>query len=160
MKKKLLMILLVVVSSFLGGMVSSLILIPTLAHADYSYLYAAKLQIENKLGKVTGDIFTPLEGGGAILDLYDENTTLRLQAGTYSSGGEKGLPFLGLSDNSAKLRMLSRLAGKNESPVLIFKDKAGRDRMVMGLSLSDGNEEPFLTVIDADGKKKNVFGNY
>jgi len=82
----------------------------------------------------------------------------RVQIGTYPSAGERGLPLVGLFDNGSHLRLLLRLAGPQESPVLIFKDRRGRDRMVLGLGLND--EEPFLSTADAGGKKTNVFGHY
>ena len=83
----------------------------------------------------------------------------RIQVATYESGGERGLPLVGLFDNRSQLRLLLRLAGANEAPVLVFKDRSGRDRMVFGLGMS-GEEEPFLATIDRRGKKTMVFGNY
>ncbi|MEZ0262907.1 MAG: hypothetical protein ACAH80_18015 [Alphaproteobacteria bacterium] len=91
---------------------------------------------------------------------YGEDGKMRIQLGTYSAAGERGLPLVGLSDNKGHLRMLLRLAGTNESPVLIMKDKSGNDRLVMGLSLSDTSEEPFLSVTGADGQRKAIFGSY
>lgn len=93
-------------------------------------------------------------------NLYSEQGGLRLQQGVYTQSGEKGLPFIGLSDNKNQLRFLFRLAGSNESPVMIFKDKSGKDRMVMGLGLNDGSQEPFLAYFDASGKRNMAFGIY
>jgi len=56
--------------------------------------------------------------------------------------------------------MLLRLAGSNESPVLVIKDRKGTDRLVLGLDLNGENEEPFLATFDAQGQKHLVFGNY
>ena len=94
-----------------------------------------------------------------VIDLRADDGQLRVQTGIYSAAGEKGLPFSGLFDNSANLRLLYRLAGSNESPVLIFKDKSGSDRVVLGLGLN-GKEEPFLAIIHEDGKKEMIFGEY
>lgn len=91
---------------------------------------------------------------------YGEDGKMRIQLGTYNAAGERGLPLVGLSDNKGHLRMLLRLAGDNESPVLIMKDKTGRDRIVLGLALSDASEEPFLSVTDSAGARKAVFGTY
>lgn len=91
---------------------------------------------------------------------YGEDGKMRIQLGTYNAAGERGLPLVGLSDNNGHLRMLLRLAGTNESPVLIMKDKGGNDRIVMGLSLSDKSEDPFLSITDSSGQRKAVFGNY
>ena len=92
-------------------------------------------------------------------NFYAADGKIRLQLGTYTAPGEKGLPLVSLNDNKGDIRMLLRLAGPNEAPVLIFKDKNHRDRMVMGLSLS-GEEEPFLATYDSSGAKTNVFGTY
>ncbi len=96
--------------------------------------------------------------GGQVF--YGENGKIRLQMGTYNGSGERGLPLVALSDNSGHIRMLMRLAGDNESPVLIMKDKSGSDRLVMGLGLSDAKQEPFLSITDAGGHRQNVFGTY
>ncbi len=96
--------------------------------------------------------------GGQIF--YGENGLMRLQMGTYNGPGERGLPLLALSDNGGHIRMLLRLAGDNESPVLIMKDKKGSDRLVMGLGLSDAKQEPFLSITDSSGHRQNVFGSY
>ncbi len=83
----------------------------------------------------------------------------RIQIATYTAAHERGLPLVALFDNRSRLRMLLRLAGSNESPVLIFKDRRGSDRIVLGLGLS-GEEEPFLSTTDRSGKKTNHFGSY
>ena len=81
----------------------------------------------------------------------------RVQIATYTAPGEKGLPLVGLFDNRSRLRLLLRLAGTNESPVVVMKDSAGRDRLVMGLGLN-GNEDAFLYTSDSRGHKTSVFG--
>jgi len=96
--------------------------------------------------------------GGQVF--YGENGQMRLQMGTYNGAGERGLPLMALSDTSGHIRMLFRLAGENESPVIVMKDKTGTDRLVMGLGLSDSKQEPFLSVTDASGHRQNVFGSY
>lgn len=81
---------------------------------------------------------------------------MRIQAGTYDQAGERGLPVLALSDNRDQIRLLFRLAGTNESPVLVMKDKSGADRLVMGLKLSGPSEEPFLQIVDDRGGRSDV----
>jgi len=86
-----------------------------------------------------------------------------MQLGSYDgshSPAEKGLPFTGFMDNRGDLRLLFRLAGGNESPVLVFKDRKHRDRIVLGLGLNDRGEEPFLATFDKKGRKHLVFGKY
>lgn len=97
------------------------------------------------------------------VDVDQKLIALRLQLGTYDgsvSRSEKGLPLVGLSDNGQRLRFLLRLAGKNESPVLVFKDTRGADRMVIGLRLADGSQEPFIATFDRNGKKQLLTGQY
>lgn len=91
---------------------------------------------------------------------YGDDGKVRLQMGMYAGAGEKGLPLVGMSDNSGRLRMLFRLAGGNESPVIIMKDTSGRDRLVMGLDLAGAAQSPFLSVVDENGKKTNLVGNF
>lgn len=91
---------------------------------------------------------------------YGEDGQPRLQMGMYTAPGEKGLPLVGLSDNHGRLRMLFRLAGANESPVIVMKDTNGRDRLVMGLGLNDPQQAPFLSLVDGSGAHQNVFGQY
>lgn len=91
---------------------------------------------------------------------YGEDGGMRLQMGTYPGAGERGQPLVGLSDAKGHLRLLLRLAGTNNSPVLVMKDDAGRDRVVLGLALEKAEQEPFLTVTGNDGKAREVFGEY
>lgn len=79
----------------------------------------------------------------------------RIQIATYEAAGERGLPLVGLFDNRSQLRLLLRLAGTNESPVVVMKDRRGRDRLVMGLGMS-GEEKPFLVTTDEQGRKTDL----
>jgi len=81
---------------------------------------------------------------------------MRIQAGTYDQPSEKGLPLIGMSDNKDHLRLLFRLAGSNESPVLVMKDKKGADRLVMGLGMNGVSEEPFIEIVDDRGSKTDL----
>lgn len=104
------------------------------------------------------DLYVMDGQGGQVF--YDEGANLRLQLGTYSGAGERGQPMMGLNDSKGNIRLLLRLAGKNESPVLVMKDQSGTDRLVLGLSLSGGQQEPFLSVTDASGRRRDIFGSY
>ena len=149
---------LVVAISFVGGMASSFIFQPNTVNADDLAELKAYLEIAKREGQIS-DLSSP----GKVLRLYAHDGGERVQVGTYSghhSAAEKGLPIMGLSDNRAKLRLLLRLAGQNESPVLVFKDRKGRDRIVLGLALHDAGEEPFLAYFDREGKKHTLLGKY
>lgn len=101
--------------------------------------------------------------GQPLQDLYGADGKLRLQFGTYGgsvSAAEKGLPNFTMYDNSGKLRLLFRLAGPNQAPVLILKDKSGRDRLILGLDLWDAKEPAFLVVFDENGRKHDIVGSF
>jgi hypothetical protein len=97
---------------------------------------------------------------GSQIFLYGPDNNPRLQMATYSAKGERGLPLIGFSDNKGGLRLLFRLAGRNESPVLVFKDKKHQDRMVIGLGMTDRGEEPFIAFFDKSGDKHLLMGEY
>ncbi len=100
---------------------------------------------------------------GTMLNLTGPDGRLRVQAGHYDgsySPAEKGQPLVALYDNSHNIRLLLRLAGRNESPVLVFKDTSHRDRMVIGLAMEGSEQEPFIAVFDKNGGKKLLTGAY
>jgi hypothetical protein len=140
--------------AFLGGMAAQFLMVaaPALARSGLDYLAIGD-------GKLPKGIEMYVQNGSPGQNFYATDGKIRLQMGMYTAEGERGLPLVDLNDNSGNIRMLLRLAGENESPVLIFKDKNHNDRMVMGLGLS-GNEDPFLVVYDANGRKKNIFGSF
>ena len=110
--------------------------------------------------------FTPAKAEASnsqVLRMYNQDGQERLQLGTYDGSqkrSEKGLPFIGFSDNDRQLRLLFRLAGPNQSPVLVFKDTNHRDRMVIGLAMADGDEEPFIAFFDESGDKHLLMGEF
>lgn len=145
----------VVLFSFLGGFVAQVMLTSTPSEAASKLLSYLNI---NDYSNTKGIEFYVNQGSPAQ-NFYAEDGKIRLQMGIYTAQGEKGLPLISLNDNSGNIRMLLRLAGPNEAPVLIMKDKQHRDRMVMGLGLS-GNENPFLAVMDENGQKTNIYGSY
>jgi hypothetical protein len=124
------------IAGFLGGICASLLILPRAAQADFSHLIGTRLSVNGSDGKQ------------------------RAQIAVYDAPGEAGLPMIGLWDNNQNLRLLLRLAGTNSSPVLVMKDKEHRDRLVLGLGLNDGGEEPFMASFDRNGQKKMIFGSY
>jgi len=100
---------------------------------------------------------------GSMLILNGPDGQMRVQAGHYDgaySAAEKGQPLLALYDNKHNIRMLLRLAGRNESPVVIFKDTNHRDRMVIGLAMEGNDQDPFIAIFDKNGGKKLLTGAY
>jgi hypothetical protein len=155
--KKFLMIAGMLLAAFLGGLCSQFVFSDV--YAQHGETVTDQIFVYTPQGAVGGQIYT-IPGTGAAVVLNDAAGHQRLQLGTYNQGAEQGLPLIGLTDNNGHLKMLLRLAGENQSPVLIFKDNKGVDRIVMGLGLSDAGEEPFLSYVDKNGTKTNVFGNY
>ena len=148
----------VVAISLVGGMASNVMFQTNTLNADDLAEFKACLEVVKREGQFS-DLSTP----GKLLRLYARDGGERVQVGTYSghySSTESGLPLVGLFDNRAKLRLLLRLAGPNESPVLVFKDGKGSDRMVIGLALNDAGEEPFLAYFDREGVKHTLLGTW
>jgi len=140
LKQKIGAVTIIVIASFLGGAAAQFLLAPSIARAAASQILRAEMMYA--IG-------------------YDGKQ--RVQIGSYSgaySKSEKGLPLIGFTDNHENLRLLFRLAGQNESPVLVFKDKHHRDRLVIGLGMSGSDESAFIAAIDESGKKKMVLGTY
>ncbi|TAL38776.1 MAG: hypothetical protein EPN97_03475 [Alphaproteobacteria bacterium] len=101
--------------------------------------------------------------GQAQQNIYGADGKLRLQFGTYAGEvreNEKGLPSFTLYDNDGKLKMVLRLDGPNQGPLIIMKDNTGTNRMIMGLDIWDKAEEPFLVTWDKDGKQHDIVGNF
>jgi hypothetical protein len=101
--------------------------------------------------------------GQAQQNIYGADGKLRLQFGTYAGEvreNEKGLPSFTLYDNDGKLKMVLRLDGPNQGPLIIMKDNSGTNRMMMGLDIWDKAEEPFVVTWDKDGKQHDIIGNF
>lgn len=139
--------------AFLGGFAANLVTPALAENGALSYWFLG--DNANRKG-----VESYVNNGYPAQNFYGRDGQLRLQMGTYNAGGEAGLPMVGLSDNHGHLKMLFRLAGPNESPVIIMKDNAGRDRVVMGLGLNDAAQDPFLATFGANGQKTMVYGSY
>lgn len=162
MQKSILHTGLICLFAFLGGITSDQLFKSSEAFAQ-GILNNTQV-FNDAYGRRRIDIDTS-RSGAPIQDFYGQTGTLRLQLGTYAGdekpGEEAGLPLVGLSDLQGRLRMLFRLAkGKNQSPVLVMKDSRGKDRVILGTALNDGDEEPFLAYIDKNGTKHMVFGEF
>lgn len=144
-----------IIFAFIGGFVAQLTLyaIPTEA-ASRMLSYLKVYDATNSKG-----IEFYVHQGYPAQNYYAPDGKIRIQNGIYNGAGEQGLPLVSLNDNQGNIRMLLRLAGRNESPVLIFKDTQHRDRLVLGLGLN-ADQNPFLAVFDENGTKTNVFGSY
>lgn len=158
-KRRMVELALICFFAFLGGVASEHVFIRQAAAAGYG---ESMENYRDRDGRVRLNI--GVTNGQPSANLWGEDGTSRMQLGTYDGSvipGEKGLPVITLSDNQGHLKMLLRMApGKNQSPVLVMKDNQQRDRIVMGLSLNDDGEEPFLVYFDKNGGKHAVFGAF
>lgn len=143
--------------AFAGGFAAQLLMGATTGHADGVWQSVHGLMVTD--AKNTKGIESYINDGQTGQIFYGEDGKMRIQMGTYSGAGERGLPLLSLNDNRGEIKMLLRLAGPSESPVIVMKDNSGRDRLVMGLAFDD-KQEPFLNITSADGESKDVFGHY
>lgn len=155
--KKFAYVLMLCLCAFAGGLFSDLFLRP--AFGDIAERGFARFFDE--AGRTRIDV--GVNDGQAQQNLYGADGKLRIQLGTYTGDireNEKGLPCLTLYDNSGRLRLLFRLDGPNQGPLIIMKDKSQRNRVIMGLDIWDENEEPFLAIWDKDGKQQNIYGDF
>ncbi|TAL35941.1 MAG: hypothetical protein EPN97_06790 [Alphaproteobacteria bacterium] len=140
--------------AFLGGFAAQLLMGTAAVHAQDVWQKARAFQISDD--KNSRGIMSYINDGQPGQFFYDEKGQVRLQMGTYPAAGERGMPLLGLSDKDGHLRLLFRIFGENEVPVIIMKDNQGRDRIVMGLDLSSPDQTPFLKVTGKDGATRDI----
>lgn len=149
---------LVALFAFLGGFAAQALLGTSPASAQYEQAVQSFFALSDDKNKKGINAYVADGQPGQVF--YGENGQMRIQMGTYSGAGERGMPLMALSDSKGRIRLLFRLFGDNETPVMIMKDTSGRDRLVMGLSLNNPTQEPFLAITDKDGKGSDVFGQY
>lgn len=155
--KRFLQILPVLVAGFTGGMAGSVLMQPSPLLAAQTAQTLPKnvqpLDLYNQAGKRVAYL-----GPGEILQgtffLYDDKQNIRIQMGSYAGSREGGQSLIGLHDRKERLRLLFRLAGREDSPTLILKDIYGRDRLVIGLE--GAAEEPYIRVMDKNGFVKDI----
>ena len=146
--------ILVAAFAFAGGFAAQLLMGTATGHADGVWQRANALMVSDD--KNTKGIESYINDAQPGQMFYGEDGKVRLQLGTYNGGGERGMPLVGLNDNHDHLRLLLRIFGPNEVPVIIMKDSNGADRLVMGLDLSNGDQEPFLRVTDKNGATRDI----
>ena len=154
MKKNFILVLTTSLFAFLGGFAAQMVMSSHESFAQSVVNYFKLGDTGNPKG-----IEMYVSDESPAQNFYAADGKVRLQFGTYIAEGERGLPLISMSDNRGNVKMLLRLAGANESPVIIMKDNQKRDRLIMGLGTS-GDQSPFLSIIDKDGQKQNIFGTY
>lgn len=125
------------------------------AHQDgvvYDSVESSDFVLVGESGRTSAQITNSGAGTGSLF-LYDTDGRARVWAGTY----EDGDPGIVLNDPQGNAALILRLAGSQHSPVLVFKAN-GQDRMVLGLSMNQKEQEPFLVTFDKSGNQKSHFG--
>lgn len=141
--------------AFLGGMAAQMLIhvAPVLASQQvWGRILVVNDPETNRYG-----VQTFVQRGGTAQKFHDPAGIGRLQMGTYGSNpdgntGEQGMPMFALSDSQGRVRVLLRLRGESQTPVLIFRDSDLKDRMVLGLEDNAG-QEPYLTTYDSSGQQ-------
>jgi hypothetical protein len=135
--------------AFLGGMTAQLLLsvAPVLAEQRVWNRYFAVSDATNTRG-----VETYVQNGATAQKFNDAEGRVRIQMGTYSGEEDKDMPMFALSDKDGAVRLLVRLRGQRQTPVIIMRDGDMRDRIVLGLEDGFG-EEPFLATFDASGQQ-------
>lgn len=156
MQKRITLIL-AVIAGFIGGLLPGSLKLRTVQASDgytSQVLSAHEFRLVDKNGAIGAQLAYSGEGT-PVLFLFDKNGKPRAEIGTYGDG----LPCVVLMDEQSRAVGLFRLAGANQSPVLVMKSD-GRDRMIMGLNMNGPGHEPFLVTYDESGQKKEIFGKY
>lgn len=156
--KKFFQMLPVLLAGFAGGMAGAVLMQPTpLLAAQSSQKAVPKnvipLDVYNQNGKRVAYL-GPGEIQQGTFFVYDDQQNIRIQMGSYAGTREKGQSLIGLHDRNQRLRLLFRLAGREDAPTLILKDTYGRDRMVIGLEGT--SEEPYIRIMDKNGVVRNL----
>lgn len=156
--RKFLQMLPVLVAGFAGGMAGAVLMQPSpLLAAQSSEQAPPKSMLPLDLYNISGKRVAYM-GPGQIHQgtffLYDAKQNVRIQMGSYTGRREEGQALIGLHDRHNRLRLLLRIAGHEDAPVMVFKDQYGRDRLEIGLF--GGAEEPYVKVTDKNGLSRYV----
>jgi len=140
--------------SFLGGITGSLIFSSGISWAAKEQLFGTTNFISPQ-GQRVGEIGAHSTGEGTFFLFNGNNLETTVQMGAYGSGAERGQSLLGLHDRNGRLRHLTRMHGSTDAPTVIFKDNAGRDRIVFGIDPS--TQEPYFRYTDKNNTVKRLF---
>ncbi len=159
-RKFLVCVMALTLSGFLGGIFSDQVLRP---HAVQAAEDASNRMRNIYDGDGHRRIDLGMDHNQTLQDFFGPDGRLRIQLATYDGSvreDEKGLPCVTLYDNSGKLKLLFRLDGPNQDPLIIMKDNTGTNRMIMGLDIWDKAEEPFIVTWDKSGQQHDVVGHF
>lgn len=144
---------------FLGGGLLQILLLsgkPVLAYMGQTFR-GSGFFLAN--GGRASAILEKSPGDGSALFFFNGQGHTRLLGGIYPENPANPLLALTPDDTTTNVKELIRLAGGNQSGVIVIKDKPATDRLVMGLNLDHPDEEPFLAYFEK-GQKKLLFGNF
>jgi len=145
-------------SGMIGGMLGAVLVggAGLAAVEHYGPLRGNGLTLFTAEGRRYLQITKGTDGQSSAVFFMDGKGRSRMELGLY----EDGLPSVALEGENHTVKALLRMAGVNQSGVLVFKDKQNRDRMILGLDMSAADEQPFLVTFDPAGHKKVIFGRY
>ena len=138
--------------AFLGGMAGSIVITAGTSFAAKEQSFYTT-NFFNEKGKRIGVIGSHPTGEGSFF-LFDGKGNIEIMMGAYPSGAEKGQSMIGMHDRANKLRFLMRMHGSKDSPTVIMKDSAGRDKIVFGLDAS--TEVPYFRYTDQNGRWQDL----
>lgn len=147
-------LLVIALFSFLGGIAGSVIFSSGVSLAAKEQVFGTT-NFLNLQGNRVGVIGTHPTGEGTFFLFNGNNHQTLVQMGAYNSGAERGQSLVGLHDRNGKLRHLTRMQGSTDAPTVIFKDEAGRDRIVFGID--PVTEEPYFRYVDKNNKTNRLF---
>ena len=147
----------IMAASLISGFSGSLLSNGSKAHAyGERILQGQQLTLTDNGGRRYLQIAKGETGQSSAIFIFDGKDRSRVEVGTY----EDGIPTIALEGEDHTPKAILRMAGGNQSGVLVFKDKHHHDRMILGLDMENSDEQPFLVTFDANGTKKVIFGRY
>lgn len=160
--RKLFQIPLIAFCAFTGGFAAQTLLVsnPALATATnsattkfFSYFKVNDQKNPNGFEFSTKD-------GIPVQNLKTADGTVRAQIAMFKDENEPNpTPIITLNDRKGSVRLLLRMAGPYDSPLIILKDQEQKNRVILGTSLDDKGE-PFLATFDRKGNATTIFGKY
>jgi hypothetical protein len=122
--------------------------------AVQSWLRVRELRILNRDSTVAMRLGASREDTAEIW-LTNASQTAVIDTGVHGNG----FPFLLVSDGAQRNFGLGRVDGPNASPIVVFRSD-DLVRMVLGLSMTEQGQPPFLVRYTADGRRHDVIGRY
>ena len=122
--------------------------------AVHSWLRVRELRILNRDSTVGMRMGASREGTPEIW-MTNSNRTAVIETGVHGDG----FPFFLISDGTERSSGLGRVDGPKASPILVFRGD-NLVRMVLGLSMTEMGQPPFLVRYAAEGETHDFLGRH